>query len=223
MLSFHILDDISALMGHQLREAVKEEVNATTKRPITLGLLLWRVKKEKHFLKWGYPKIGQYYTKELHITISKGEIHVALARRCLSHEMSYAEMQTVERLVHHTTRLCLLTKYARNSRELLAATRTRAAGLPFQELKRRLGGYQFKPVYAVDIGEKSLDYEAVHVVNDWLKKKLKKPGHSLLIPFLVVKALHESKPGKRRRYLQRLFLRHNIPEGLVPEIFQEEE
>lgn len=222
-MTYTTLDDLFTLFAHQLREAVKEEVNATLQRPITLGLLLWRVKHEKRFLIWGYPKIGQYYTKELHITTTKGEIHIALARRCLSHEMSYAEMRTVETLVKNTGRLCGLTKYARNSRELLAAARTQAAGLKFPELKRRLGGYKFKPVHAISIGEKSLDYEAVHLVNDWLKKKLKKPGHSLLIPFLVVKALHESKPGKRRRYLQRLFLRHNIPEELVPPLFQEEE
>lgn len=217
------LDDFVALSAPALRAAVKVEVTLEQKRPITLGLLLWRVKKEKHFVQWGYPKFGQYYTQELHMTLSRGEIHVALARRCLSHDMTYGEMQTVERLVTHPMRLCLLTKYARNARELIDATRTKAANLPFPQLKQRLSGYRFKPVHGHVIGEQPLDYEAVHTVNDWLKKKLKRSGHSLLIPFLVVKALHESQPGHRRKYLQRLFLRHNIPEGLVPPLFQEGE
>ena len=202
---------------------MKEEVNAERKRPITIGLLLWRVKREKQFLQWGYPKVSLYYGQELRFSIAKGEIHIALARRCLSHEMSYREMQTVETLVPPTTRLCLLTKYARNKRELIHVARQHAVQLPLREFKRRLGGYQFRPIRGIMIGEKSLDYEAAHVVNDWLKKKLKKPGHSLLIPFLVVKALHESQPGHRRKYLQRLLLRHNIPEGLVPPLFQEGE
>ncbi len=222
-LEFSTHEEIQALFHHQLREAIWEAVKMPPPRPITSGLLLWRMKKEKLFLEWGWPKISHFYLKEIQVPVSRAEVWIAYARRCLSHELSYSDMKTVETLVLHYGMLGQLTRYARNKAQLMEGARKIAAGLPFPELKRHLNAYFCKPIHAFQIGERPLDYEAVHLVNDWLKKKLRRPGHSLLIPFLVVKAMHESKPGNRYKYFRRLLLRHGVPEELVPTIFLENE
>ena len=220
---FNTHEEIYALHAHQLREVIKEEVNKDKPRRLTIGLLLWRMKKEKLFRIWGYEKVSYYYLQELHIPVSRAEVWVAYARRCLSHELSYSDMRTVETLVTQYQRLGRLTRFAKNKKQLMEGARKLAAGLPFGQLTRYLGSHKTKPIRAFDIGHRALDYETVHLVNNWLKKKIKRPGHSLLIPFLVVKALHESKPGKRHGYFRRLLLRHGVPEEQVPVIFREGE
>jgi hypothetical protein len=223
VISFTTHEEVDALFPHQLREAILEIIHVPPPRPITLGLLLWRMKKEKLFLQWGWEKISLYYTTEIHVPVSRAEVWIAVARRCLSHELTLADMQTVELLVPHYGKLGQLTRYARSKAQLMEGARRLAAGLPFPQLKLRLNAYYYKPVHATSIGERPLDYEAVHLVNDWLKKKLRRPGHSLLIPFLVVKAMHEKKPGHRYKYFRRLLLRHGVPEELLPVIFLENE
>ena len=222
MNTFTNLKTIETLTGPQLRNAIKEEINAGELRPITVGLLLYRIRRELWFSEWGHRNISDYCHHELSFPMSVGIKLISIAQRCRSLDMSYAEMQTVEKLVKNSWRLLGITRYARSKRDLVKIARV-AARLPWSQVKKLLKVTTYNPLHATQIGTKPIDFDTVYRVHDWVRGKLRRQGKALLIPFLVVQAIRESKPGRRRRKLQMLLMHHDIDGRFIPEIFKEGE
>ena len=222
MNTFANLRAIDTLTGPQLRNTIKEEINAEELRSITIGLLLYRIKREEWFAQWGHRNITEYCKNELSFPMAVAIKFISIAQRCRSLGMGYDQMQTVEKSVKNSWRLLGLTRYARSKRDLMSIARV-AARLPWREVKKLLKVTTYNPLHATQIGTRPTDFDTVYRVHDWVRGKLRRQGKALLIPFLVVRALRESKPGRRRRKLQMLLMHHDIDGRFIPEIFKEGE
>jgi len=205
---------------HRLREEVKNTLNATHKKHITTGMMLWRIKKERLFLQWGYAKISAYYRDEARLSIVNAAMHIAVARRCVSFGLTPQDMRIMEDKAQHLRLLAHTSRLAHTKRGMMQLTQRTLSTASKQEIKWEMAGRKHRTPHGA-IGTCAIDYEAAHYVNEWICRKLPDRRKSLLIPFLVVKALRESQPGGRRKKLHLLFLRHDIDKKYVPEIFRD--
>ena len=222
-MKFSSIEQVDNLTGAELREAVKEEANREDRRNLTLGLLLWRVKRERWFEKWWWRKISDYYTKELPLSIKTCELAIANIRRCISFDMTLEEMQIIERQVANLTRISAITRYATTKKHVLKIART-ANNMSFSEMRRKLG-YNASRIEVEVEGFQPADRRPIHLVTAWLSKKLpqRRRPKVFVVPFLVVLALIDANPGERKAKFKRLLIAHDLDIAKLPEIFREGE
>lgn len=205
----------------QLRETLLKMKGRVQIRPLSAGLLLSRIKRERLWKPWGFRNWSRYCREELEIIPDRFEIIMVAAAERLLHafKLSPREVAGIDHTGLTFDKIVKISKAAKDREDLeyLLKTAKNAYALR-HELRLRQDRIRSR---IISFKLNGPDYVVARDILRWIERTYQ-IGHkkSFMVPILAFKVLVEDQDGKRRwKKLKDELRRHYIPEEISDTLF----